>query len=311
MDVATLHDRAAGCVLGLALGDALGAPFEGSSPGARPTFASLRLAGRRLTYTDDTEMMIGLVEALLENPLLEQDRLAERFATNFTSGRGYGGGTRELLMRIRRGEPWSDIGRSVFPEGSLGNGAAMRTAPVGPLHAFDKQALRDVARRQAEVTHTHPLGQAGAVLIASAAAVAFQHRAGEADGQALLDDVMESVTEPVYEAKLRAARACLTDEHDPERVIRELGNSVEAPGSTVTAVYLFARFPTRFDQAVSAAVELGGDTDTIAAMAGALVGACIGASALHANGVAQLENHGRLAQLAMQYADLVVSRQPQ
>lgn len=298
MDRATLHDRAAGCILGLALGDALGAAREGSEPGP------FRWEGEvPLHYTDDTEMTIGLVEALLENPSIDQDYLAARFASNYTSWRGYGPGTRLALSLVKNGTPWREAARRKHPMGSFGNGAAMRAAPVGPLFAGDVAAIRDRSERQAEVTHLHPLGKEGAVVVAFAAAAAF--RDPPIFGNQLLERLAAFTVDASFRAKFEAALACLSRPHDRDRVIRELGNRVDALDSAPTAIYLFARYSDDYESAVAAAIELGGDTDTIAAMTGAIVGARVGASNLPASAMARLEDRFWLEALAMRYSLLV------
>ncbi len=306
MDRNAIHDRAAGCVLGLALGDALGAPYEGGVLGTVVTGLYRLWRGEPLSYTDDAEMMIGLVESLLHDPSVDPEFLAARFAENYTVGRGYGHGTGRFLSEVKRGRPWREANRSAFPEGSLGNGGAMRAAPVGPLHAHDPSVLRAVAERQAEVTHAHRVGMEGAVVVAYAAAMAF--REPEAGGAAVLESLEQYTVVPVYREKFQTALALMSDEHSPRRVARALGSGVMALHSAPTAVYLSARFPEDYDAAVSAAIELGGDTDTIAAMTGAIVGARIGKSRLPADALAKLEGVEQLDTLADRYADLVVSR---
>lgn len=295
MERAVLHDRAAGCILGLALGDALGAAREGSEPGP------FRWEGEvPLHYTDDTEMTIGVVEALLENPSIDQDYLVQRFASNYTSWRGYGPRTRMALSLVKKGRPWRETATA---NESLGNGAAMRAAPVGPIVARDESAIRSLSERQAEVTHTHPQGKEGAVVVAFATAAAF--RDPPIYGNQLLERLVAFTTDAAFRAKFERALACLSRPHDRERVVRELGNRVEAVESAPTAIYLFSRFSNDYEAAVAAAIELGGDTDTIAAMTGAMVGARVGASSLPASAMERLEDRYWLEALAMRYSTLV------
>lgn len=294
-----IRDRAAGCILGLALGDALGAAREGSEPGP------FRWEGEvPLHYTDDTEMTIGIVETLLDAESIDQDHLARRFAANYTSWRGYGPVTRKTLHLLREGRPWKEA-LTHFPQGSLGNGAAMRAAPVGPF-ARDEAAIRELSERQAEVTHTHPLGKEGAAVIAFTTASAF--RDPQEPGDRVLEDLLRFTVEPAYREKFERAQACLSRAHDPDRVIRELGNRVEALESAPTAVYLYARYADDYEAAVAAAIELGGDTDTIAAMTGAIVGARVGAAALPPKAMERLEDRYWLEALALRYSAMIASR---
>src|SRR5690349_18966772 len=119
-------DRCQGCLLGLALGDALGAPYEGG-PLERLLW---RLSGRtrqgEMRWTDDTQMSLDLAESLAEKGALDPDDLAQRFARSYHWSRGYGPGAAKLLKRIACGADWREANRSVYPAGSYGNGGAMR-----------------------------------------------------------------------------------------------------------------------------------------------------------------------------------------
>ena len=109
-----LHDQFEGCLLGLALGDALGAPLEGG-PVERLLW---RLIGKtkqgEMRWTDDTQMSLDLAESLIENGDLDPDDLAQRFAKSYRWSRGYGPGAAKLLKRIARGAHWRDTNRSVY-----------------------------------------------------------------------------------------------------------------------------------------------------------------------------------------------------
>lgn len=293
-----IHDRVAGCIFGLALGDALGAPFEGGLAG-RVYMAGYRAIRReRLTYTDDTEMMIAVVESLLSDRGVDQEELAGRFARNCSFGRGYGAGARKTLSMIKRGVPWRQASMAVFSEGSHGNGAAMRAAPVGLLHAGNATALRRAAQRQAEITHAHPLGKEGAVLMAHAAAHALLSSNPCHSGYELFESLISVTATPAFRRKIQIAAACLSETYDSKRVVRDLGHGVAAIESVPTAIYLFARFSDDFERAVHHAIQLRGDTDTIAAMTGALVGAHVGKGALPQERLATIENRLTLETLA-------------
>lgn len=167
-----LRNRFEGSVLGLALGDAMGAPFEGG------VFERLvwRLIGstRRgeMRWTDDTQMSLDLADSVIAVGGVDPDDLARRFAESYRWSRGYGPGAAKLLKRIARGQDWRLANRSVFRDGSFGNGGAMRAPIIGLFYSQRTELLIDAARESARVTHAHPLGVEGAVLIASAVAEA-------------------------------------------------------------------------------------------------------------------------------------------
>ncbi|EKD81589.1 MAG: hypothetical protein ACD_39C01736G0001, partial [uncultured bacterium] len=118
-----------GCILGLATGDALGAPFEGGIIERMVWRLIGKTRAGSLRWTDDTQMTLDLAESLLDNSSLKQDDLALRFARSYRWSRGYGPSTARLLKYIRRGDDWRTAARKIYPDGSFGNGAAMR-APV-------------------------------------------------------------------------------------------------------------------------------------------------------------------------------------
>ena len=159
-------------------GDQLGAPFEGQ-PGdvvASRMDGSNRSAADWIQlsrYTDDTQMMIGLAESLAALGRLDGADVARRFAENYEPDRGYGGGAHRVLSALRDGCAWDQAATLVFPDGSFGNGAAMRVAPVGVFFWRDRAARRQAAEASAVVTHAHPLGMEGAVLQAHAIAEAI------------------------------------------------------------------------------------------------------------------------------------------
>ena len=162
-------DQFAGCMLGLATGDALGAPYEGG-PLERLVWRVIgRTSDGRLRWTDDTQMALDLAASLLEEDGAKPDAIAKRFASSYRWSRGYGPGAARVLKRIRRGERWEAASKAVYAEGSYGNGAAMRAPVLALFFTRDRAGLLDAARASAMITHAHPLGIDGALLIASAA----------------------------------------------------------------------------------------------------------------------------------------------
>lgn len=282
-------DRFAGCLLGLAVADALGAPYEGMP--ALNIFHQFGLpesivknpSGDALHYTDDTEMMIGLAETLCECGTVDEVRLVRAFAENYHPERGYGQGARRIIERMCRGRDWRALAATIFPGGSFGNGAAMRVAPVGLLFAADPDEVWRQAAASALPTHTHPVGIEGAQVLALA--VALLVRADTFDRRtfyrALLD---RAVTE---EFRWHLGVAAKLRPGDP---VSGLGSTLHAHRSVVTAIPCFAATPTDFEAAVGLAVGLGDDTDTVAAMAGALVGAFAGTAAIPPGLLEKLED---------------------
>ena len=192
---------------GLSVGDAFGERFF-----LHPDIVGGLLAQRALPappwrYTDDTEMALSLVAVLRQYGTVEQDSLAWSFAQHYDPSRGYGPAMHRLLRRIAGGARWREAASSLFEgQGSYGNGAAMRVAPLGAFFADDLDQVVQEATRSAEVTHAHPEGIAGAITVAVAAAWAYRLGAGGAPANmALVDLVLPYV--PESEVRSRLARA--------------------------------------------------------------------------------------------------------
>jgi len=303
-------ERAAGAMVGCAVGDALGMPLEGWSVKRieRQVGSVRRMMPGRLpagSYTDDAQMTLALAESLLACGGVREEHLMGCFLRRFEPRRGYGPGTRRVLWLWRQGAPWQEAARAAFPEGSYGNGAAMRVAPVGIAFRRDPLRLREEARRASLLTHAHPWGWQGAVLQAMAVATALCWP-GQLDPQAFLER-LEPFAEGPYQEALREVAQLLRGEVSPQEVIHRLGNGVEAHRSVPTAIYCVLRHFQDFEEAVSFAVGLGGDADTIGAMTGAISGALHGLGAIPQHWREVLEDQELFVQLGQRLWELVES----
>jgi poly(ADP-ribose) glycohydrolase ARH3 len=282
-----------GAMLGSAVGDALGAPVEGydmEMVGSVYGGEWEMIHGR---YTDDTEMMIGVAESLIENKGFNGADMALKFIQNYNEKRGYGPGSKEVLRRIREGESWAEASGKLFGgKGSYGNGAAMRIAPVGlfriapvGLFYFDTpDMLWEIAYKSANITHSHELGKAGAALQAFAVALAVRGHKED-----MLLKLKEVVKTDMYKGKVGKLEALLDEGATEKRVISELGNGMAAFESVPTAIYSFLRYDN-FKDSVIYAISLGGDTDTIGSMTGAISGAYYGEGAIPKAWLERLED---------------------
>jgi poly(ADP-ribose) glycohydrolase ARH3 len=246
------------------------------------------------TYTDDTQLMIALAEALLARPMggeIDLNEVASRFGASYEPERGYGGNVARILIALRRGEPWHDaVEARRLPGGSWANGAAMRVAPVALAFYPDRGAAAHMAVAQAEVTgHSHPIGKFGARFQAVAVHLALE--AGSAKVPLGTESFLRDAGSEAPGEYARAF-AWIRDnlEADPREAARRLGTTGRASRSVPAAVWAFLSQVEDVEGAVVRAVNLGGDTDTIGAMAGALAGAYHGASAFPSRWVEVLEN---------------------
>jgi poly(ADP-ribose) glycohydrolase ARH3 len=200
------------------------------------------------------------------------------------------------------------VARTVFENGSFGNGAAMRVSPVGLFYHDDLAALQEAAVKQANITHVHPLGQWGAVMQACSVGLAVNQSPKEPFKG---EEVIVCLREVLWRGPMEYLRALNQIEEmlaqkgklPAGEVVRSLGNGVEACFSVPSACYIAITYSPDFCDAIRAAVSLGGDTDTIAGMVGAIVGAHGGESGLPVEWIDQLEDGPRGRSFARNLAD--------
>jgi poly(ADP-ribose) glycohydrolase ARH3 len=295
-----------GALIGTFVGDALGMPVEGMDMRQiyerfdgplRDMVDAPRRHMKAGTYTDDTEMMIGLAEGLAFSRRLDCAAIGARFVDNFHMDRGYGRGTVSVLKALRKGAQWDEPARGVFNgEGSYGNGAAMRIAPVGCVYYDMHDKLRNAAEMTSMITHAHPLGkEAGAVQAMAVALAMGADPAKELNPSAFIDTLIAFTDVPEFvdalnEVKILLERALVTS---PMDAVETLGNDIRGYTAVPAAIFSFLHNHRSFEAAVIYAVNLGGDTDTIGAMAGAIAGAYHGIDAVPARWLDKLENEGK------------------
>ncbi len=292
-----LLEKFKGCLLGVAVGDALGRPFEGSGPVEPGEVAGLAQVAEILRYTDDTEMTLNLARSIVEREGVDPGHAARTFAQNFDPARGYGPNTLWVLQQIREGKAWELPAREVMGgEGSFGNGAAMRVAPLALLLKGEEmlQAVRECSR----ITHSHPLGIEGAVLQAKAINLALYSSPQEFEPSGCLEELLKTAESEIFREKLQTVGKLLREPPLQSSLIKELGNGVEAPNSVPTALYCFLCSPADFGRAVLTAISLGGDADTLGSMTGALCGALNGKASIPPEWIGKLENEKEAESLA-------------
>lgn len=292
---AVSYERLAGAALGTMCGDALGMPVEGWSAQAitRDHGRLDRLLPGRLPaghYTDDSQMMLAILETLAAQGRLDPQHLAGRFLARFEPHRGYGGRIFGVMDRIAQGAAWDQVGTDSF-----GNGGAMRVGVLGAFHADDDAAILRAALDQCRITHHHPRGLAGAAAQALAVGLAARLAAGGQgrDPEEFIEQLVEAVKPLDQHTAGRLARLAQmrpSKTQDAGRLLTaEYACDVTAPESVPPAIGAFL-WSSSTEDAVVLAVSLGGDTDTIGAMAGALAGAYWGLGALPAQWLDHLEN---------------------
>lgn len=285
-------DRAAGVLLTGAAGDALGVPYEFGRPPGAGELAEMRGGGLGNfapgEWSDDTSMAIAIAEVTATGADLTTDDALDAIASNFL--RWYDGGpadigiqtsavlgaTRRLLDRDA-GRPAAVMARESAAYASrrshaAGNGALMRTAPVALAHLDDREKLARAARLVASLTHADPLAGDSCVLWCEAIRIAVLE--GRIDVRAGLDLLPED---------RRDQWATWLDEAHtrPAVVFTSNGYTVTALQAAVAAISATPDDNCRqLQEALHAAIRIGNDTDTVAAIAGGLLGAKWGASAV-------------------------------
>ena len=308
------QDQFAGCLIGQALGDALGFVVEGYPPEiCRRYVDDLLRAGRAGEagrgpypfgqYTDDTQLARELVQSYVACGRFDPQDYAARVAAIFVERRivGRGRTTEAAALRLADGVPWQDAG---MPPPAAGNGSAMRAGPIGLMFFRDPAAMIRAAADQGRLTHADPRCSAGAVAIAGAVALAL--RGGPIDVPYFLDQLARWVgqIEESVAASIEELRGWL--ELPPAEAAPPISRAGLEPGysdgwqgispfvtaSVVWSLYSFLRSPGDYWETICTAVAVGGDVDTTAAMAGAVSGAHLGLDAVPPGLAALLNDQG-------------------
>ena len=262
---------------GLGIGDALGEMLSYRCADAPKWIAENGFPSGPWFHTDDTEMAISIVAVLKSHGEINQDALARRFARRFERepDRGYGSMTRIQMREIIAGAKWRDTSASAFGgQGSMGNGGAMRVAPLGAYFSDDVERCAAEAKASSAVTHTHPEGIAGTIAVAVAAAMAWELKNTTAKERPVrfFDEILRLT--PESRVRLGILRASQTPFNVPgDDVAKLLGNGslVTAPDTVPFCVWMAAHHLDNFKEALSETIRVGGDCDTNAAIVGGIV----------------------------------------
>jgi ADP-ribosylglycohydrolase len=268
-------------LLGTAIGDALGVPFETKLVNYEPLMAwdgktflgspyHKLLPGQ---FSDDTQMSLEVAESLIANKGFDPDDLAKRYTEWMTSGRarGWGRTTLAAIQNLVNGVHWSASGIA----GSLGNGTAMRAAPFGVWFRNDLHSLVEIVKIDSAITHVSEDAQAGAIAIALAAAYAVNN-----DTDNLLEKIWAHLPDSKVKNSIYSLGSLVEAEHiSPASALSILGTKANVKETVPSALYCFLRFDN-YHEGVEAAIRAGGDTDTTAAIVGSLFGAKLGMKAI-------------------------------
>ncbi|MBO0721319.1 MAG: ADP-ribosylglycohydrolase family protein [Blastocatellia bacterium] len=267
-----LPEKIRGCLLGGAIGDCLGGPYEGQSP----THAFIIPSNWQLT--DDTQMSLATCEAISNCGEVDPAVIAATFATWFRNSRfsGLGPSTYKALSELSYGGHWALVGR----KGTMaaGNGAAMRAAPLAfcldPKDRQHRVRIRDVCR----ITHHNEEAYVGALAVVVAVKAAWD---GTWTGGS---DLIPLVRESLPDSNVRDRLIALSDIDATvplNRIAERFGCSGYVVESVPLALYGAQRLSVSgFTAVLQELISLGGDSDTIASIAGQTMGGYLGESEL-------------------------------
>jgi ADP-ribosylglycohydrolase len=287
---------------GLALGDALGWPVEfqklsqihreyGKQGITQPPNPAL--------FTDDTQMTLAVTEALIEAGDKDTETLMAVVTRKFidwshdpdTPERAPGNTCLRAVHNLEQGQNWKDAGI----KDSKGCGSAMRAAAIGYYYQNDEARLREVAHAVGFATHQHPAADAAA--IASAYLVKL---------------ALDGVHPNQFSQKVMAFCAGISDEFDyailrvnhttgwtdTNAALKHIGEGWVGEEAVALALYCCLKFPDDYVAAVRLGANIDGDSDSVACIAGGILGARLGVSGIPADWIARLERRAALEQLA-------------
>lgn len=298
-----------GSLLGAVVGNCLAEPYEFKPPKTvemvlqdLQKMENTEINRGKSRYTCDTCMTLALAESLTRVQNLDIGDLKNCFAMAYVNdpNRNYGSNTAEVLKELHKQTKEDDHfapAKALFNgNGSFGNGGAMRIAPLALYYFYEREKEFDkLVESATALTHSNQISVNGAILQATAvqlAAVSSVEGDHSDDFREIFVNklmrrmqTVETGTGP-YGKKLEKIKNYLTKSPSTEVVRKKLGNGISAELSVPTAIYCFLRgmkpiagMPsdrTEFERIVIYAISLGGDTDTIASMAGAIAGAYYG-----------------------------------
>ena len=312
--MAELLDRFLGSLLGLAIGDALGAPFEFNKIDKTRNLDmdeiySTAVKGGLLRYTDDTLMAMYLAEAIIEAGGFDPSIVAEKYYEWYLSGdlRGIGVTTREALRRYGVTRDWRKSG--VIRVLAAGNGCAMRVAPIA-LSGFNKDIgdLYGYVRQDCVITHYNEEAISGAFAVA----IAIKGILNGIDKDKVVDEILATfnlfgIKNTVYENLEKTRELIKVNQTDVGEVNYKIGNTGYVAHSVPVAVWAFS-IADSYEEAVKLAINVGEDTDTHAAIAGAIAGSFYGLKNIPAIYIEKIENREKLIQLGKNLYEIAVQK---
>lgn len=336
IDNILLKSKFRGCLLGSLIGDCFGAPFEGDvmTSGGKVVLQKyfdklegVNFKGPIKQYTDDTAMTKCVIKSLIDKPAVDFKFMARLFVKEYFSDprRGYGKNVVDVFSKLKANK-FEDIYRPAEEQfagmGSFGNGGAMRVAPLALYFHDNHRAMIRAVSDATRITHTHKNAINGAILQSMAVQQCLKLDPSEKiDTQKFVNNLIEKMRIievddggvdmdflAPYKEKLGDVQKLLDSANDDtDEIVRILGNDIFALHSVPTAIFCFlrAQLPiprittdNKLRRSIQYAISLGGDTDTIANMAGSMAGAFLGDDYINKHLLRHCEGRKEMSEMA-------------
>ncbi|MFX1591239.1 MAG: ADP-ribosylglycohydrolase family protein [Promethearchaeota archaeon] len=318
-----LIDKFKGCLLGVAIGDTLGHPFEGKL--RSKIFSYFKNFGEFLnsnsdlfrTYTDDTQLTIHLTKAFIKGNGFNLDYIIREFVNWLDDppiGPGYG--CISSIRKLKYGIHWKQAASN-----SGGNGTVMRIAPVGLFYCKDPKSLKTAAIKTSIITHSHSAASAGAIVIARAIAylidknpetgfsvdeffnVIISSISNSQDGIweefiEILHKTKSNLNIPIESGLIKFSQAGVKS---PYFIEDYLGQAFVHPytiSTVVCSIFIFLKRLSSFKECVLELATAGGDSDTVGAIGGSLAGAYFGLKNIPPDLVKLVKNNKKILKLS-------------
>ena len=297
-------DKFRGCLLGLALGDALGAPYEGMTG---PIIFDLEkvLSSGTLSFTDDTMMALCIARSIIAKKCFDPKDIAENYLKWFLSGdlRGIGITVYKALSNYLRSRDWKACG--IIDFWAAGNGVAMRVAPIALYDIYSTEhVLYEHVRLDGWITHKNELAISGAFAVA----LAIRKAADGGKKEDVLTYVKTKLEEfgiinRVYDSIMKVIDLLDKNVADHE-AFKILGTSGYVVHTVSSALFAFMHYDNYMDSVVSV-IKAGDDTDTNAAVTGAIAGIYYGYNQLPSHLIERLEDYQDILRITDHLYDIV------
>ncbi len=308
-----------GTLLGVAIGDTLGHPFEGvlrkDIKSRFDNFEEFIQNNKKLfnTYTDDSQLTLHTAKALIQGNGFTYDNFIKeyiRWLNDPPIGPGYG--CISSIRKLKQGISWQQAASN-----SGGNGTAMRIAPIGLFYCKNIKELKKYSIESSKITHSHPAASAGAVIIARA--IAFLIDKDPKTGFSI-DEFFEALTsiisnsqEEIWKEFVKTLNKLKLNLHlpieaglikfsqigvkSPYFIEQYLGQAFVHPytmSTVICSIFLFLKRRNSFKECIYELATAGGDSDTIGAIGGSLAGAYFGLENIPLDLIKLVKDHKKI-----------------